>query len=149
MSEKTHELALEERLLAAIAHGSVITQGMGIAVGILVYITQRDKSKFAAFQALQAAAYQLITLIFVIGMWMCWGVFYTLSFIPLMDLPENAPPPPIFWIGMGSMIIPLIIMVILGAIGLWASIRTLQGKDFRYPVIGPMLERSGLWNDKK
>ena len=138
----------ESRLLAALAHASVVAQGIGILVGVLVYIFQRDKSHYAAFQALQAAVYQLINLIITIGLWMCWGVFYALSMIPLIRQIEtnpDAPPPAIFWISMGSMVIPLLYMLLITMYGLWGGVSTWQGKDFRYFLIGSWLEKSGLW----
>lgn len=146
MSQERTELRAEERLLAALAHGSIIAQGLGLLVGVLVYINQREKSRYAAFQALQAAVYQLVGLILVIGSWFVWGVFYGISMIPLISLAEDAAPPPIFWIGMGTMVIPFIIMAIIGLYGLLAALRTWQGHDFRYALIGGWLERIGLWN---
>ncbi|MBN1312694.1 MAG: hypothetical protein JXB30_14860, partial [Anaerolineae bacterium] len=97
--------------------------------------------------ALQAAVYQLITLLITIGVWIVWTIFYILSFIPLFQLPEGDPPPPIFWIGIGSMVIPLAIMLVFGLYGLWGALKTWQSKDFRYVVIGGWLERSGLWKN--
>ena len=138
----------ENRLLAALAHGSVVAQGIGILVGIFVYITQREKSRYAALQALQAAVFQLINLVISIGMWVAWGVFYGLSMIPLIMQAESNPdaaPPAIFWIAMISMVIPLIYMILVGLYGLWGAMRTWQGKDFRYLLIGGWLEKSGLW----
>ncbi len=138
---------MEARLLAALSHGSIFLQGAGIIVGVVVYLTQRDKSKYAAFQALQAAVFQLISMIVIVGMWIVWTLFYMLSLIPVIqvaDAAPNAPPPPIFWIGMGSMLIPFAVMIVIGLYGLWAAIRTLQGKDFRYLIIGPALEKAGL-----
>lgn len=140
----------EHRLLAALAHGSIVAQGVGILVGVLVYINQRDKSRYAAFQALQAAVFQLVNLIITIGLWLVWGVFYGLSMIPLIRLTESksdAAPPAIFWISMISMIIPLIYMTIVGLYGLWAGVRTWQGKDFRYLVVESWLEKRGFWQD--
>lgn len=144
MSAQT-ELTAEERLLAALAHGSVVAQGLGLLAGVLIYVTQREKSRFAAFQALQAAVYQLIALIVVMGAWLLWGVFYALSMIPLISMPESAAPPPIFWIGLGSMVLPIALMVLIGLYGLWAALRAWQGREFRYALIGTWLERSGLW----
>jgi uncharacterized membrane protein len=140
--------SVENRLLAALAHGSAVAQGVGILVGVLVYITQRDKSRYAAFQALQAAVFQLISLIITIGLWLVWGVIYGLSMIPLIRQAETNPdaaPPAIFWISTASMVIPLIYMVIIGLYGLWGGVRTWRGKDFRYLIIGGWLEKSGLW----
>ena len=147
---KQENISTENRLLAALAHGSVVTQGLGILVGVVVYITQREKSRYAAFQGLQAAVYQLVNLIIVIGMWVVWGFFYGVSILSLIKLEETNPdaaPPAIFWIAMISMVIPLIYMVLVGLYGLWGALRTWQGKDFKYLIIGSWLEKSGLWKE--
>jgi uncharacterized Tic20 family protein len=146
--EQTLSHNVEARLLAALAHGSIVLQGLGMLAGLLVYIHQRDRSRYAAFQALQAAVYQLVTLMGIIGLWVLWSIFYAISFIPLIQQAETTPdaaPPLLFWIGMGSMIIPLIgslLVMLYGLIGAWAVWR---GREFRYPIIGRWLERSGLW----
>ena len=146
MAETTSEKQpVEARLLAALAHGSVIVQGIGVIVGIVVYVNQREKSRYAAYQALQAAVFQLIGMIIIVGVWLVWGVFYGLSMIPLVNMGETDTLPPIFWISMGSMVIPFIAMIIIGVYGLWGAIRTWQGRDFRYLIVGSWLERSGLW----
>ena len=139
----------ENRLLAALSHGSIIAQGIGILVGILVYITQRDKSRYAAFQSLQAAVFQFISFIIMIGMWVIWGACYGLSMIPLIIQVEtnpNAAPPAIFWLSLMGMVIPIIYMTLAGVYGLWGALRTWQGKDFRYLFLGSWLEKSGLWS---
>jgi uncharacterized Tic20 family protein len=138
----------EDRLLAAVAHGSVVAQGLGILVGLFVYVTQRDKSRYAAFQGLQAALFQLVHLIVTIGLWVVWGVLYGLSMIPLIVQAEANPdagPPAIFWIAMILMVVPIIYMVLVGLYGLWGAARTWQGKDFRYLLIGGWLEKRGFW----
>ena len=144
MSQETR--SAEERLLAALAHGSIVASGLGLIVGVLVYINQREKSRYAAFQALQAAVYQLISLLIIVGLWIVWSVLYTVSLIPMFDLPDNAAPPPIFWIGLGSMVIPFAVMFVIGLYGLWGALRTWRGRDFRYALVGPGLEKIGLWN---
>lgn len=142
--------SVENRLLAALAHGSVVAQGIGILVGVLVYITQRGKSRYAAFQALQAAVFQLLNMIITVSVWLIWGIFYGLSMIPLIQQAEanpDAAPPAIFWISMISMVVPLAYMVLVSLYGLWGGVRAWQGKDFRYLVIGSWLEKSGLWQE--
>ena len=137
----------ESRLLAALSHGSIFLQGAGIIVGLVVYLTQREKSKYAAFQALQAAVFQLVSMLFIVVMWIAWTFFYFLTLIPVIQMAESAPdapPPPIFWVGMGSMAIPFAVMIVIGLYGLWAAIRSLQGKDFRYLILGSALEKAGL-----
>jgi uncharacterized Tic20 family protein len=139
------EKSAEDRLLAALAHGSVVTQGFGILVGVVVYITQREKSRYVAFQGLQAAVFQFVNIIIVAVMWVVWGIFYGLSIFSLIKNPA-ANPPSIFWIAMISMVIPIIYMVLVGLYGLWGALRTWQGKDFKYVIIGGWLEKSRLWN---
>ncbi|HEY89223.1 MAG TPA: DUF4870 domain-containing protein [Thermoflexia bacterium] len=137
----------ESRLLAALAHGSITTQGLGILVGVLVYITQRDKSRYMAFQGLQAAVFQFVHLVITIGMWLFWGVLYGLSMIPMimqMESNPDAAPPAIFWIAMLTMVIPLGYMVLIGWYGLWGAWQTWRGKDFKYLFIGRWLEKSGF-----
>jgi uncharacterized Tic20 family protein len=146
MSAETR--STEGRLLAALAHGAVATQGIGILVGVVVYVNQRGKSRYAAFQGLQAALFQLANLIITIGLWVVWGILYGLSMIWLIvqaDANPDAAPPAIFWIALILMVIPLIHMVLVGLYGLWGAVRTWQGRDFKYPLIGGWLEKSGIW----
>jgi len=44
-----------------------------------------------------------------------------------------------------SMVLPLIYMVLVGLYGMWGAVRTWQGRDFKYLLIGGWLEKSGLW----
>lgn len=142
----------ESRLLAALAHGAVVAQGIGILVGVVVYTSQREKSRYAAFQSMQAAIYQLISLIIIIASWFIWGIFYALTWIPLIGQIQTAPdaaPPALFWVGIGSMVIPFALMAVLGLYGLWGALRAWQGADFHYALIGPALERSTIWQNSR
>jgi hypothetical protein len=132
----------EDRLLAALAHAAIITGMIAPIAGLLIYITQKEKAAYAAQQGLQAAIYQLLGLLVMILAWACWGVFYTISLVPLMANADkyNDAPPPIFWIGLGSMICPFIVMAIWGLYGLWGAVRAWMGADFRYLVIGQLVE---------
>jgi uncharacterized Tic20 family protein len=120
---------------------------MGILVGLLVYVTQRDKSRFAAFQGLQAAVYQLFVMGASIVLWMCYALCSLATSIPLMADPDAYDTPPtFFWVGFGSMVIPLGLMLLAALYGLFAALRVWRGADFRYIGVGPWLQRSGLWN---
>ena len=136
------EISQEERLLGALAYASLIASGMGIVAGILIYVTQKEKSAWLGSQALQAVLYQLAGLFLIIVLWSCWGVFYMLTLIPLIAIPEKYgdQPPAIFWVGMGSMICPFLIMGVWGLYGLYGAIRAWMGADFRYAIIGRLAE---------
>ncbi|MFO7540949.1 MAG: hypothetical protein R6X32_23145 [Chloroflexota bacterium] len=87
------------------------------------------------------AVYQLLGLLVIIVAWSCWGFFYALSFIPIIanaDQYQDAPPP-IFWVGLGSMLIPFIAMGLWGLYGLYGGLRAWQGADFRYAVVGRLV----------
>jgi len=131
----------EERFMAAISHASVIVFGPGILVGVFIWLTQKEKAAYASNQGLQAAVYQLIGMIVVMGMWVVWGIFYALTWIPFVRNPEllDGPPPPIFWIGMISMIIPLLVMLAWSLYGFWGAIQTFRGQGFRYALIGKLI----------
>lgn len=135
MSEK------EERLLSALAHGSIVAQGLGILVGVVLYVTQRDRSKRVAFQALQAAVYQFVGLLVMVVVWVAWMVVHGLSYIPLAQNPEafEEAPPPFFWISLAAMAIPLALTMLWMLYGLLGALQTLRGRDFRYVVIGKLL----------
>jgi uncharacterized Tic20 family protein len=137
-----NDYSQEERLLAAIAHASVIMGAIGPVVGLLVYITQKEKSAYAAGQGLQAAIYQLVGRWFMILVLSCWFGFYMLTLIPVINAAEQSTdaPPPIFWVGLLSMICPFIVMGLWMLYGLYGAVRTWTGADFRYAVIGRMVE---------
>ncbi len=138
----------EERLLAALAHAAIITGMIAPIAGLLIYITQKEKSAYAAGQGLQAAVYQLVGLLVMVIAWACWGFFYMLSFIPLManaDKYQDAPPP-IFWVGLGSMVCPFILMAAWGLYGFWGAVQAGMGREFRYAIVGQMAAR---WVDER
>ncbi len=127
--------------MAAIAHASVIIFGPGLLVGVLIWLTQKEKAAFAARHGLQAALYQLLGMVVVVAAWILWFIFYGLTMIPLIQHPQQYEdaPPAIFWVGLATMVIPMAIMGAWALYGLWGALKTLRGHDFRYVVIGKML----------
>jgi uncharacterized Tic20 family protein len=133
----------DERTMAALAHASIIAFGMGIIASVVLWATQKDRSRYVALQALQATVYHIIGFcIFMAGM-LCWLILYFASFIPLMIAVEQGSndPPVAFILSMLLMVVPLIFMGIWIICGLWGAVRAFQGRDFRYPVIGDQVER--------
>jgi uncharacterized Tic20 family protein len=138
----------DERVLAALAHGSiligVLTSGIGgIGVALLIRLTQRGKSSYAAFQALQALVYQVVTTVINVAIWTCWGLAWMAMLLPpLLSNPsayEYAPPSGL-WIGLLLMIVPAGVGVLTVLYGLWGAVRCWGGHDFRYAIIGRWLE---------
>lgn len=69
----------DERIMAALAHVTVIWPTLGMIAPIVIWGTQREKSPFVGFQALQAAAYQFIL---ILG-GLVAGVCYVCSFFSI------------------------------------------------------------------
>jgi hypothetical protein len=137
-----------ERTLAGLAHLSVLlgimTGGIGGAIAaMLIWITQKDKSDYVAFQALQAAVYQIAGTLVMTLAWCCWLMFYFATFIPMMAQLDQNPDvlPPSFWIGLLSMVVPLAVMGLWLLYGLWGSLRCFQGLDFQYVFVGRWVKR--------
>jgi uncharacterized Tic20 family protein len=137
----------DERMIAALAHGSVLlgvpTNGIGgVAAALVIWLTQRDRSPYVAFQTLQALVYQVAVLVATMLLFGCWGIFWILIVTPSVILaPSSAAPPPGFWIGLVSLACPLSLFGILVLYGIWGAIRMLGGHDFRYLLIGDWLRR--------
>ena len=148
MTEQQTVPSQNDKIMAALAHISAILPFMGVIAPIIIWVTQKDKSEYVAFQAIQAVAYQLLMLLaWFIGMGCYMLSFFTIFLgIPFAgsnggDL--NPSVAPLFALGF---VIPFIIfgaIFIGGALfvlyGLIGAIQVFQGKDFRYIIIGNQL----------
>jgi uncharacterized Tic20 family protein len=156
-SYSTLNVTDEERLWAAIAHGSVwltlitglLTLGVSVPVSIfiplVIYFLFRRRSDYVAFHALQAFVIQLLgtvgalTLLTVGGAaWIAGMVIALLAVFVLV----------------GAILVPLwgIVGVLLGLavflmpvamllFGTIATIETYHGRDYRYPFIAQWVDR--------
>lgn len=145
MSEQL-TIAQEDRLLASLAHSGILfgllTKGIGgIAIALIIWLTQKGKSAYVAAQSLQALAYQ--TLIFVLSfiLFSCWGIVWVIVMMPsIISSPtNNAIPPDAIWAGLSLLCFPVILMGLATLYGLWGAIRCLGGHDFNYILIGNWL----------
>lgn len=130
-----------EHILAALSHATVLIPLMGVIAPIVIWATQKDKSEFVAFQALQAIIYQFLMIIaYFAGM-----LLYILS-IPVMivfsELGSGNTP------GEVGFIFPMLVLVMIfggGGLfilyGLAATVITFLGNNFHYILIGGALEK--------
>ena len=150
MNEKagTSEVSSQdERIMAALGHATVIWPTMGLIAPLVIWGTQREKSPFVYFQALQAAAYQFIL---ILG-GLVAGVCYMCSFLgfpatSLLSAPfdEGAAvcfPLLTFSCSFGILFLFLLAWLAYVGYGLFGAVSVLQGNDFRYVALGAWLER--------
>lgn len=134
----------DERLLAALAHGSILlglfSNGIGgIVTALVIWAVHRQKSAYIASQALQALVYQVATFLLTMLAWCCWGLLWTaMILLPMIGSPElyETTPPAGLWVGMIFMIVPLGIWAVTILYALWGAVRCLSGHDFKYAIIG-------------
>lgn len=138
----------DERMNATLAHASIIlgvfSRGLlGIVLAFLIWVTQRNTSKFAARQALQAMVYQLLGIVVAIVFWFGWGLTFAGSiFVPVILNPQR--PEPIMSYTMIPaailIVVPFAVMIGWTIYGLYAAWRVWHGEDFNYPLIGKAIK---------
>ncbi len=136
-----------DRIMAALAHVSALLPFMGVIAPIVIWATQKDKSEYIAFQALQAVAYQLVMILaWFVGMGCYMLSFFSMFFaIPFAGSSNQVSPAvaPFFAAGFfipflifGAIFIGGGLFILYGLIG---AIQVFRGKDFRYIIIGNRL----------
>jgi uncharacterized Tic20 family protein len=135
----------DERIMAALAHGSVMLFGWGFFAPLIIWITYRKKSTFVTFHALQALVYQLFQTVY---WWIYYGILITgvvigmmASFTAAEQTGDLSSP-----YGFISLQIIFLAGIFLGfalyaLFGVLGAILTLARKDYRYPILGRWLER--------
>lgn len=137
----------DERVMAALSHASALLPMMGVIAPIVIWVTQKEKSRYVAFQSLQALAYQLSMIVaWFIGMG-CYmlSFFGTFITIPFAASSGNSPDgSPIFGL---AFLIPFLVFgaIFIGGFffiiyGMVAAVMAFQGKAFRYVIIGRRVE---------
>lgn len=142
----------DERIIAALAHVSVLVPMIGMIAPITIWVTQRERSRYVRFQALQAVAFQLtFILLWVIGIG-CYMTFFFLMFFSSFILPgvfQGTDATPVVGALLGGMfLVPFSIIILMIVMfftmmiyGIVAAILTFQGKEFRYVIVGRWVER--------
>ena len=83
----------DDKLIAAVSHAMILLPFVGVVLTGLIWINQREKSRYVAFQSLQAGIYQICSSIIAIPA-LIFG-FFILMFSPVliieMSLSEFGP----------------------------------------------------------
>lgn len=137
-------ISKDERTNAALAHLSILlgffSRGvLGIVLSFLIWVTQRGKSKFAARQAAQAVAWQLIGALVSIGVFLGWGALFAGSiFVPLFLNPSRPESLMAYTMipAFALILIPIALTLFWAGYGVYAAWQVWHNKDFSYPLIG-------------
>lgn len=130
-----------DRNLAALAHGSTLLNlvfpGLGILAALLIWLSVKDRSRYAGFQSLQAVAFQVAALLAtVLG-----GILVTVGWVVSVLLTAVA---------VGCLLMPFALLLTIAVIlvpiaglvyGLFGAYEVYYGRDFRYWLVGEWLEQ--------
>ena len=136
----------ESRLLAALSHASVLFSSPGAIVPIVIYATQRKKSSYIGFQALQALIWQVVAFVFSILISSC---MMGAVLIPVLFATSSQNERVVEFAGGGIFVMMMVsvFLMIFGNMafviyGIIGAVMTYQGKDFRYVIIGNRIDKS-------
>jgi len=134
------KISMEDKIMALLSHLSILIPNIGILAPIVIWVTNKDKSRFVRFNALQSIFFQLI--FFLLMMFFIFiGVILMLIAIPWFDLSSNAEPGILFFISMVFMFMYFPLWLIFGIYAVVASVKSFKGNIFRYAIIGRIFER--------
>ncbi|MGM0368762.1 MAG: DUF4870 domain-containing protein, partial [Actinomycetota bacterium] len=75
------EMQTEEKLMSLLSHLSILIPNIGVLMPVIIWLTNKEKSRFVRFNALQAIFFQLIFLALMM-VFMFVGIVMMLVAIP-------------------------------------------------------------------
>jgi uncharacterized Tic20 family protein len=141
----------DEKVLAALAHASVLFSFFGPVAPTLIWVFQRNKSKYVRFHALQAMGYQSFLFWgWFIGLFVViFGVVFVMVLIDAVLMETKSATMPLT----PFVVQPIIILFIFGIWGLFflggfiGAFFCMTNRDCKYPLIGHWLSNR-LLSDK-
>jgi len=135
--------------VAAMGHFSILVMLWGMLAPLTTWILYGKRSLFLEFQSAQTLVYQAGTTI----LYFAGGFLYLFGFVALIAVMRltgelSFDPSLRTWLGIIvfglSVLISIVIILfipLLHILGQWAGYRVLKGDDYRYPLIGKLVER--------
>ena len=156
-SYSTMRLTDEEKLWAAIAHGSawvtfiggIVSAGailpISVFVPLIIYFMFRKRSDYVAFHALQAFVLQLIgtvgaMLLLIVGGFV-WAVGMVIAMLALLVLVGFVLIPVWALVGLVLLLVVMLLPLAMVLYATLATIETYNGRDYRYPIIAKWVDR--------
>ncbi|MGB9754326.1 DUF4870 domain-containing protein [Roseiflexus castenholzii] len=137
----------DERLTAAMAHASMIANATGLTglvLTVVLWATQRRRSRFVRAHIVQALVYQAGTLLGVVLLMLLWSGCLVLSLLPAAlrpDLYRDGTLPDTFWIALFGLIVPIVYGFAATLYALYGAYQVYRGNRFAYPLAGRLVAR--------
>lgn len=138
----------EDRWVTSMGHFAVIIMLWGLLVPATAWILQGKRNLFLKFQAAQTIMFQVgvLLLSFVSGVLYFGGSLFFLFSMGISGEPDLNTP--VGFIGIVVFLVSMLIIVfvvllipLLHIMGQWAGYRILKGDDYRYPILGRLVEK--------
>ena len=138
----------EIRWVAAMGHFSILILLWGMLAPLLAWILQGRQNRFLQFQSIQTLIYQALAAIlafvaslpYLIGLTLLAASFQASGASNFHSSPGIAE-----LIILGALLLCgsflLLLVPLLHILGQWAGYRVLKGDDYRYPLIGQLVEK--------
>ena len=141
-TSETTEISSDDRIMAALAHF------LGLFGALIIWATQKDKSRFVKFQALQAMAFSgLLSVVMMLAM-LCIMGFIALGIIGVVlagpqagASPDSMPP-----LAVAAILSPMSFFCILpvsfvaALVQMTAAFSIATGHNWRYPLLASRVE---------
>ena len=143
MNNNRSPLSSDEKLMGALPHL------FGLLVAVVVWMLQKDKSRFVKFQALQALAFDVIVMIAMGLVFSClFGVMFLGMFGSIFMTAKTASSPdamgPLFFLPFMlpfttfACIFPFSFLLLV--LRIIAAVSILNGRNYHYPILGNWLD---------
>jgi len=137
----------EDRLVAALCHLGAFLPFFGMLAALIIWLTQKVRSRWLGFQSLQALLFQGIAfaLYYLVGFGMSVGYFvFVLPLIALSETGWGDRVPfllvPFLFLFFGMLLLIVAATFVYYLLAGIATVNTLRGRDYRYPLIGKLTE---------
>lgn len=142
MNESSN-LTSDEKLMGGVAHI------FGPLVAVIVWATQKDKSRFAKFQALQALVFDLFVFIMIGLLFFClFGIMFLGISLAMITTIDSTSPDGFMSLFVLPFMFPLVTFACVMPVSfgililrMVAGVSVLNGRNYKYPMIGRWLEK--------
>lgn len=129
-----------ERIWAVAAHLSALLLGPGLLLTVIGWAVNRRKSRYAAFQSMQALGYQTLGYTIWLILTIVVGVAASVGFLASAQNIETLEADLDMWTARYALFF-FSLMALYFALPFFAAVGCAFGMDFRYPLLGKRLAR--------
>ena len=137
MNEK---IKSDDKLMSMLSHLAILIPNIGIIAPIVIWLTQKEKSKFIRYNAIQAIFFQLLFFILLMLSIFIGIILMAISII-LANASTGGEPGVFFWVSMGIINLYFPLWFFFSIYAIVAAVKSFKGKKFRYLIIGKIIEK--------